>query len=82
MPILKFAFGVLARFLAQVAEQLARWLFDDVSQGRDEDEDAWSVVELWDFARWFLRNLAGHLGGRSPRYDGYDHQYQPGFYGN
>lgn len=77
--LVKFAFGVLARFLAQLAEQLAQWLFNDVSEGADETDSY--LEELWAFATWFLRSLAAQLGGRRHNYGRYDDDYQSGLYG-
>lgn len=78
--LLKLATGMGARFLGLLAEHLAQWLFQQVSEGADEA--AYSLSQLHQFSRWFLRMLAGQLCGRSRhQYDQYEEDYQPGFYG-
>jgi hypothetical protein len=77
--LLKLGTGMLARFLGMLAEHLAQWLFHQVSEGAG---DACSVTQLQQFARWFLKMLAGQLCGRSRHHlDQYEDDLQPGFYG-
>ena len=78
--LLKLGAGVLARFVGMLAEHFAQWLFHEVSEGAESACE--SLSELMQFGRWFLRNLAGQLCGRSRRhFSGYEEDYQPDFYG-
>lgn len=78
--ILKLGTGMVARFLGLLAEHLAQWLFQQVSEGADDT--GYSFSQLQQFARWFLRMLAGQLGGRSRHhFSEYEEDHEPGLYG-
>lgn len=78
--LLKLGAGVVARFIGLLAEHFAQWLFHEVSEGAEAAAD--SLSEFWEFGKWFVRTLAGQLGGSRSRYhfDRYEEDYQPGFY--
>jgi len=78
--LLKLGTGVVARFLGLVAEHLAQWLFNQVSEGADDT--GYSLSQLRQFGRWFLRMLAGRLCGSSGRhFSDYEEGFHPGLYG-
>jgi hypothetical protein len=76
---LKFAVAMLARVVGTIAEQLAQWLFHQVSTGTESGLDL--LDDLRQFARRFLRMVAGQFCGRSrTHYDEYGEEWQPGLY--
>jgi hypothetical protein len=77
-PFFKFGIGMLARLVGIVADNFARWTFQQVSEGADAGMDL--LTDLWDFGQSLLRMLASQLCGRPMRryYDdnGYDEGWQ------
>jgi hypothetical protein len=66
--------GLLARFVALVAERFADWLLHQIRDGRDIGADLLS--EVWQFWEWFLQILAGQLCGRpAHHFNGYEEEY-------
>lgn len=55
--------GLLAKFLAMLAEHLAEWLLHRVSEEVEARKEF--VEEVWDFVSWFFKSFAGGLCGRS-----------------
>lgn len=78
--LLKLGTGMVARFLGLLAEHLAQWLFQQVSEG--VDDTGYSLSQLQQFARWFLKMLAGQLCGRSRHhFSEYEEDHDLGLYG-
>lgn len=80
--LLKLGAGVLARFIGLLADHFAQWLFHEVSEGADAAATD-SLSQFLEFGQWFIKTLAAQLCGR-PRhhFDGYEDEYQPGFFGS
>lgn len=47
-----FGIGVLARFLAMLAEHFAQWIFDQTSQGAEAGMDL--LGGIWEFGESFI----------------------------
>jgi hypothetical protein len=72
--LLAFGIGMLARFVALLAEHFARWLLHQIRDGKEAGADLLS--ELRDFGEWFLQMLAGQLCRRPARqFNGYESEY-------